>query len=114
MKTILPVGLLLLLAMAVPAQAQDFTSVVCNNQGEGWAECEAVCPAGQVVLHCSYNMGNTGSGDSCGAISRFHFGPVSSNGQAMPQPHDRCHMAVQCQESGQSLSVQLFATCFAQ
>ncbi len=94
------------------SQGQDLTSVVCNNTAVGWAECAAVCPAGQNVLHCSYTLGNYAGEDNCPSVDRFQLGPTAANGQAYPQPHDRCLAAIQCSDSSKSLSVQVFATCY--
>jgi hypothetical protein len=102
-----------LLLLAVPAQAQNVTSANCFDGGKvGVAECNAICPAGQMVLNCSYTIGQYSSGDTCTSISRLYIGSVAESGQPNDQPHDRCHVAAVCSDGGGTLSVQGFATCF--
>ena len=106
-------GALLLLLLAAPAQSQRFTSASCIAQGTtGWAKCEAVCPRGLLVLHCSYSFGKYSAGDTCKSLARFHVGATNAKGQPYQQPHDRCGIAVQCSNSQGTLSVQGFATCY--
>lgn len=113
MRILTLIGAALFFLMAAPAQSQELTSVSClDGGGVGWAECEAVCPSGQQVLHCSQSLGQIVGGDSCTAISRMQIGATDARGQANGQPHDRCKVAVQCADSSQTLSVQVFATCY--
>ena len=113
MKILTALSASFLFLAAVPVQAQSFTSASCLDQNKrGSASCKAVCPKGQVVLHCGYNLGNYGSGDTCKSISRFQIGATDPTGQPFQQPHDRCSFAVQCSDSSKTLTVQGFATCF--
>ncbi len=103
----------LLFALASPAQAQDVTSANCFDGGKaGVAECNAICPAGQMVLNCSYTVGQYLASDTCTSIGRLDIGSVAASGQPNDQPHDRCHVAAVCSDGGGTLSVQGFATCF--
>ncbi|MFK7903076.1 MAG: hypothetical protein AB8B49_09580 [Nitratireductor sp.] len=91
----------------------EFTSASCLDQNKtGFAQCAAICPAGQVVLNCSHSIGSLSTGDTCQSIAQFFSGGTDANSQPNPQPHDRCTVSAVCADGRKSLSVQSWATCF--
>ena len=103
----------------VPALAQPglsdmtFTSASCMKQGGvGHASCAAICPPGQLVLHCSHSAGNLSGGDTCTSLGRVSSIGAVASGQPQPQPHDRCVVSAVCTDQRATLSVQGWATCY--
>lgn len=106
-------GMLFLLTCMVPLHANELSSASCLVQNQtGYGECAAICPAGQQVLSCTHSVGALSSGDTCKSLARVFAGSTDANGQPNPQPHDRCNFYAFCTNSGESLSVQGWATCY--
>lgn len=100
-------------ARAAETGGADFTSTLCFKQNEaGSASCSAVCPDGQFVLHCSYNLGNYSSGDTCTSISRVMATAAAQGGDVMSHPHTQCDFSVVCSDPSGTLTLQGFATCY--
>ncbi len=101
-----------LMCIALPAQAQDFESVGCIDQSKAnGASCEAICPAGKVVLNCGSVLGSSADTDTCPSLRRVGVYAAGSNGQPASVPHDRCVAFAECSQRELTTTAQALATC---